>query len=377
MSSAEIGQSALFEMARTRLSLQDRFLVPPFSVLDARAGYWQDRKTEWLNVGLQPELGREATPGSTPAARGQGGMTHQLLRSGDGRGDRLLSGATPREGYGGDYDTSQGQNAWGGSGTSIFDPVLCELVYRWWCPEGGVVFDPFAGGSVRGIVAAMLGREYHGTDLSQRQCEANREQAERIASEQPYPGAGPCWYECDARLAQAHLLPETADFVFSCPPYYDLEVYSDDPQDLSTATSYEAFRKGYEQCISVAVGVLKPDRFCCFVVGEVRDKKTGRYRGLVPDTIRAFEAAGASYYNEGILVTSVGSLPIRTSALFGPGRKLGKSHQNVLVFVKGDWRKACEANPMAAAEVAVEYGGATVTTEGAVPVLPALPDLDF
>jgi len=25
------------------------------------------------------------------------------------------------------------------------------------------------------------------------------------------------------------------------------------------------------------------------------------------------------------------------------GRKLGKTHQNVLVFVKGDWRKATEA----------------------------------
>mgnify|MGYP003346418859 FL=1 len=23
------------------------------------------------------------------------------------------------------------------SGTSIFDPVLCELVYRWFCPVGG------------------------------------------------------------------------------------------------------------------------------------------------------------------------------------------------------------------------------------------------
>lgn len=373
MSSADIGQPALFEMARTHLSLADRFLVPPFSVLDARAGYWQDRKTEWLNLGLQPELGREPTPGSTPAVRGQGGMTHQLLNSGEGRGDRLLSGATPREGYGGDYDTTKGQNAWGGSGTSIFDPVLCELAYRWWCPEGGLVFDPFAGGSVRGIVAAMLGREYHGTDLSQRQVEANRAQAEPLS--EGWPGSA-SWYECDARLAQAHLLPESADFVFSCPPYYDLEVYSDDPQDLSTARSYDEFLAGYEQCINVAVAVLKPNRFACFVVGEVRDKKLGHYRGFVPDTVEAFENAGASYYNEGILVTSVGSLPIRTSALFGPGRKLGKSHQNVLVFVKGDWRKACEASPMVAAEVAVEYGGATVTTEGAVPA-PALPPLDF
>ncbi len=41
----------------------------------------------------------------------------------------------------------------GQSGTSIFDPVLCELAYRWFCPPGGLILDPFAGGSVRGIVA--------------------------------------------------------------------------------------------------------------------------------------------------------------------------------------------------------------------------------
>jgi len=63
------------------------------------------------------------------------------------------------------------------TGTSIFDPVLCELAYRWFCPPGGLVLDPFAGGSVRGIVAAKCGRRYIGIDLSERQCEANRAQA--------------------------------------------------------------------------------------------------------------------------------------------------------------------------------------------------------
>src|SRR5271154_2766551 len=51
-------------------------------------------------------------------------------------------------------------------GTSVFDPVLCEIVYRWFCPYGGLVLDPFAGGSVRGIVASKCGRRYIGMDLS-------------------------------------------------------------------------------------------------------------------------------------------------------------------------------------------------------------------
>ena len=37
-----------------------------------------------------------------------------------------------------------------------------------------------------------------------------------------------------------------------------------------------------------------------------------------------------------MLVTAVGSLPLRVGRQFSPARKLGKTHQNVLVFVKGD-----------------------------------------
>jgi len=51
--------------------LADRFVVPPFSVLDARQGYWQERKRAWLALGIQSEIGRgEAYPGGSlrPAA---------------------------------------------------------------------------------------------------------------------------------------------------------------------------------------------------------------------------------------------------------------------------------------------------------------------
>lgn len=45
-------------------SLADRFIVPPFSVLDARQGYWQDRKRFWLSFGIRSALGRgDAAPG--------------------------------------------------------------------------------------------------------------------------------------------------------------------------------------------------------------------------------------------------------------------------------------------------------------------------
>src|SRR5216684_655676 len=39
-------------------TLAERFGVPPFSVLDARQGYWQDRKRAWIALGIKSELGR-------------------------------------------------------------------------------------------------------------------------------------------------------------------------------------------------------------------------------------------------------------------------------------------------------------------------------
>ena len=100
------------------------------------------------------------------------------------------------------------------SGTSIFDPVLTELNYRWFCPPGGVILDPFAGGSVRGIVASKLGRRYIGIDLSARQIEANRIQAQELCTEaDPIPN----WIVGDSRDIET-LVTEQADFIWTCHP---------------------------------------------------------------------------------------------------------------------------------------------------------------
>lgn len=149
------------------------------------------------------------------------------------------------------------------------------------------------------------------------------------------------WIIGDSRQIDQMCGDVSADLVFSCPPYADLEIYSDDPQDLSTL-AYEDFKTAYFEIIAKACDQLKEDRFACFVVGDVRDKK-GNYYNFVGDTVEAFRAAGLSYYNEAILVTAVGSLPIRAGRQFAAGRKLGKTHQNVLVFVKGDGKRAAQA----------------------------------
>jgi len=194
--------------------------------------------------------------------------------------------------------------------------------------------DPFAGGSVRGVVAACLGRKYWGSELRAEQVAANREQAAQLCPELPPQ------YVLGDSMETLATAPD-ADLVFSCPPYGDLETYSDDPRDLS-GMEWHTFAAAYKTIIHRACKRLKNDRFACFVVGDFRDPR-GFYRDFVSETIRGFRESGCELYNDAVLVTAVGSASMRVTKQFEAGRKFCKTHQNVLVFCKGDWRRATEA----------------------------------
>jgi DNA modification methylase len=305
------GGGASETQSEASITLSDRFGVVPFSVLDARRGWWQERKKNWIASGIKSGIGRGSNMLNFSAACNNGGYAKELNTEGN------ISAL---------------------SGTSIFDPVLCELAYLWFSPPGGLILDPFAGGSVRGWVAAKTGRQYVGCDLRPEQVEANRNQWN---ASNPDDEINPVWLCGDSRNIDRLAQGVEADMIFSCPPYADLEKYSDDPLDLSNI-GYAEFIDAYREIVRKSIAMLKQDRFACFVVGDVRDEK-GIYRNFVGDTVQAFTDAGASYYNEAILITMIGSLPIRVGKQFTATRKLGKTHQNVLVFVKGDPKKSTEA----------------------------------
>ena len=258
-----------------------------------------------------------------------------ILRRGGGYRVRQPSGISGRRSGGGytiNADEYSGGDTEAGRGTSIFDPVLCEVVYRWFTPDGGHVLDPFAGEATKGIVATYLGYGYTGIELRQEQVDANEQQAQEI-------GVTPTWI-CGDSVQLDSLLPdgEMYDLVFTSPPYYDLEVYSNDEKDGSAFETYERFMEWYHGIFARAIARLKDNRFLVVKVGEVRSRRTGIYYNFVGDNITCFTGLGLHYYNEAILVTAVGSLPIRVGRQFEAGRKLGKTHQNILVFYKGNDR---------------------------------------
>lgn len=277
--------------------LERSFQTPPFTVLSSRDGWWQKRKRLWIKLGIKSELGREKISNGNSTQTTTCCATDWMKRGPD-------------------------------AGGSVFDPVLCELAYKWFCPTGGSVVDPFAGGSVRGIVSAFLGYRYWGCELRKEQVTANVVQGAQILQNNL-----PIWHCGDSSTDIRRFAPE-ADFVFSCPPYGDLEVYSDDPKDISNKT-YHEFIEIYSKIIKHSCRKLKQDRFACFVVTNYRDKE-GFYHNFVGDTITIFEENGCKLYNDAILMTPTGSLPIRVTKQFQSGRKLGKTHQNIIVFYKGD-----------------------------------------
>lgn len=275
--------------------LRDKFMEPPFSVLDTRQGSWQNRKRQWKQKGLQSEVGRDAA------------VIHLTSSK------KEYNDVVKAKGLSTEY-------------TSIFDPALCEVLYHWFCDNGGEILDPFAGGSVRGIVANYMGYKYTGIDIRQEQIDSNRKQALEILPIEKQPQ----WYVGDSNEV-LNGFNKQFDFVFSCPPYGDLEVYSDLPGDISNKP-YKQFLELYESIIEKSCNLLKKGCYACFVVGEVRDKN-GYYIGFVPDTIKAFEKCGMKFYNEAILLNPIASASLRADGNM-KYEKLVKVHQNILVFKK-------------------------------------------
>lgn len=353
------------ERPRTNI-LATKFVVPPFSTLDARQGYWLERKRAWRDAGLKVGVGRR--DGEFAASNGKAKSTAFAIGTCKQEGWQKPN-ADSVPGHGGpqaarrrdpryqsdskSYNASSGhlnavyrakdkgdappEDAADCPGTSLFDPVLAEAMYRWFTPakaacDGGPpwVLDPFGGDVARGGVATALGYRYTGIELRPEQIAANQQIAAGM-------GVCPEWV-CGDSADLDTLLPagRKYDFTLTCPPYYSLEVYSDDPRDLSAMPTYEAFMAAYAAIFQQTVARLAPNRFLVVVVGEIRDEAKHAYHNFVGDTIAVLRAAGMHYYNEFVLLTAVGTVPLRVSNQFMKRRKCGKAHQQALCFYKGD-----------------------------------------
>lgn len=280
----------LFEPKYKSIPLIDDFIIPPFSYLDTKMKYWKDRRSMWNKyVGDSTET-----------------------RDGDfGRAYNFQKQSLQKR-------------------TSTFDPVLVELMYKWFCPKDHIkILDPFGGEQTKGIVAGCLGYEYYGMELRQEQVDLNKKLANKYQS---------VHYICgDSAKIQDVISDKDFTFCFTSPPYYNLEVYSDDDSDISTKQSYTDFLNFLVDIFEQCYVMLCSNTFTVVKIGEIRNKD-GAYYGFVSDFIRLMQRIGYQYYNEIILLNDIGSAQLRAAGNM-KSRKVVKLHQNVLVFYKGDMSK--------------------------------------
>ena len=303
-------------------SLNERFIVPPFSILDTRKGYWQSRKKLWRDLIGDMGESRNDTLITSPEIK----YKDLYLKTRKHREELGLTFKEYLDKYVPDDVKEREASKVLSQGVSLLDPVMAEIVCKWFGTDNCKTFDCFAGDSVFGYVSAYLGNEFTGIELRPEQAELNNSRVEGMNAR----------YHCDdgQNVAQ-HIATESQDLLFSCPPYFDLEVYSDLPNDASNQGSYEDFIGILRNAFTAALGCLKNDRFAVIVVGDVRNKKTGCYYDFCGDIKRIFRDNGAELYNEIILVETGASTALRASR-YMESRKVAKMHQNILVFYKGN-----------------------------------------
>ncbi len=233
-----------------------------------------------------------------------------------------------------------GRHGRSSGGVSRFDPHLAEVITRWYCPPGGIVMDPFAGGPVRSLVAAHLGYPYRGIELRGDQVEANRARA-ATWRERGLLAATPVWHVGAAQELLPELDDGEADLIFTCPPYHNRERYTTNPRDLS-AMRWPQFLDTYTTILAEATRVLADDRLAVIVISDIRDSG-GHMRGLPALTTAAMAAAGACLINEHVLVEHPGLRVKTMRPAWTAARTAMRCHQLVHVYVKGDRRKAAHA----------------------------------
>jgi hypothetical protein len=120
----------------------------------------------------------------------------------------------------------------------VFRPTVARWVYETYCPPGGSVWDPCSGYGGRLLGAFVAGVRYVATDVEPETVEGNRALAERLGCSRPSEV-----HKCPAERFD----PGPVDLVFTSPPYFDREQYSDrgDQSWVSHGSDFDAWVEGF------------------------------------------------------------------------------------------------------------------------------------
>lgn len=230
------------------------------------------------------------------------------------------------------FDVS-GQSCRGkGGALSRYPQNVGRYLVKMYSDEGNTVLDPFAGHNSRMELVYQLGRNYIGYDVSHTFMEANRVRAKELQGEEGQQllfGAAATirLVECDARLIEE----QDADMVLTSPPYYDLEDYGDEDEQLGKCRSYAEFMVGITTVIDGCRKALKPGGFCCWSINDFR--RNGIFHAYHSDIIQAYLTVGFKLHD--IVITDLG-YPIGAAfaSQLDEQKRTAKRHEYTIVGVK-------------------------------------------
>lgn len=219
---------------------------------------------------------------------------------------------------------------------SKFPQNIGRLLVKFYTIKGDTVVDPFAGHNSRMELCWRSGRNYIGQDLSAEFMVANRTIREMLLKEvredmipETHSQASIELHEGDSKRMAAK--DESGDFTITSPPYWDIEFYGQEPEQLGYGKSYDQFLEGLSQVAKENYRALKPDAFCVWCVNDFR--KDGQFFDYHGDTIKLMKAAGFTQWD--VAITDLGS---SFGAAFAQQvverRILPKRHEYCLVFRK-------------------------------------------
>lgn len=208
-------------------------------------------------------------------------------------------------------------------GASIFNPDLAQKILSAYCPMNATILDQFGGGGTRGFIATAMGFKYTGVELRQEEVDRIKERMVQLDKHFELLCGDSCVTEFE---------PNTFDFSYTCPPYYDLEIYSNDAKDLSNLKTYDEFLEGMKKVLSINYKALKPGSFSIWVVGNFRDKN-GNLTHYSGDLIRLAKEVGFNLHDELIFHGASGAANQRVGN-FEKNRKSVRIHEYIIVLKK-------------------------------------------
>tara|TARA_Y100000310_G_scaffold333782_1_gene412055 strand:- start:116 stop:1090 length:975 start_codon:yes stop_codon:yes gene_type:complete len=178
-------------------------------------------------------------------------------------------------------------------GLSRFPQDLCRFLMTFYSSEGGTVLDPFAGHNSRMESCFRTGRNYIGFDVCEEFMgynETRREELLATDKQSMFPvSADIKLVKADSRTISQYVEPEMADCSVTSPPFWDVEYYGPEPEQLGLLT-YPKFMEAMTTVAGEVYKCLKPNGFIAWEVNDFR--RDGVFIEYHVDTIKAFKEAG-------------------------------------------------------------------------------------